>query len=458
MVTRDNRSFFFKIFLLFAILVAIFLLFQPWEESYVVEQNNDYQDNANSLIGEERRDDIHSYLILINDKRDEFINEEKDFLEINLALRKVKLYQDGLAIKESPILALGDVRNWGGSATGIYCIKSKARSSYSTVSEVYMPYALHYYGKYYLHGEPYNFDGTKFSSDFSGGCIRLADDQAQYYYETINPGLPVIVVSQERKINNYNDAGLDFPVITATNYLVTDLESGLILAEKKSQEQKPIASITKMMTAVVVAENVNLERKIEVDSSMLNAYGSIQGLEEGKTFKAVELFYPLLIESSNNAAEILSHFLGRNRTINLMNQKAEAILMIGSEFVDPHGLSEGNIATARDIFQLTRYVYYIRPPLLEISRSKLVRNFGGLQFDVDSMWNKNIFSQDPNFIGGKTGFIKASRYTGTMIFRFLTEGKEMRDISIIYLGSESPKADVQRIYSWLMENFNLKPI
>ncbi len=93
-----------------------------------------------------------------------------------MALRKIRLYQDGLIVKESPILVLGDVRNWGGSATGIYCIKSKARSSHSTVSEVYMPYALHYYGKYHRHGEPYNSDGTKFSSDFSGGCIKLADD------------------------------------------------------------------------------------------------------------------------------------------------------------------------------------------------------------------------------------------------------------------------------------------
>lgn len=161
----------------------------------------------------------------------------------------------------------------------------------------------------------------------------------------------MIAVFQERKVNNYNDSGRDFPIMTATNYLVTDLESSLILAERKSEEQKSIAPITKMMTTVAVSENVNLERKIEVNSSMLNAYGSIQGLEEGKTFKAVELFYPLLIESSNNTTEILSHFLGRNRNITLMNQKAEAILMTGSEFVGPHGLNEGNISTARDIFQ-----------------------------------------------------------------------------------------------------------
>ncbi len=398
-------------------------------------------------------------LKFIEDLKSDFLENHKDFLEINLDDNFIRLYRNGKLTDESEILASGDIQNWGGSAAGLYQIKSKNRASYSVSSELYMPYALHYYGKYYLHGEPYYPNGIKFESDFSGGCIRLADAEAKRFYELAETGLPVLVIDKSRidLVYSQKEGAREFPIVTAKNYLVADLDSGLVLAEKNSKEVKPIASITKLMTAVVIAENINLENKITVHPSMLSAYGSIEGLEPGKVFRIVELFYPLLIESSNNAAEILTYSLGRDRAISLMNQKTESIMMPDTHFVDPHGLSNENVSSAQDIFQLTRYVFNNRPPLLEITRNHMVRSFGPIQFEIDQMWNKNVFADDPNFLGGKTGFILASRYTGTMIFKFLTNEGDPRNIAIIYLGSENAKGDVQRIYSWLMDSFSLAP-
>ena len=131
----------------------------------------------------------------------------------------------------------------------------------------------------------------------------------------------------------------------------------------------------------------------------------------------MELFYPLLIESSNDVAEALSYFLGREKTIKLMNEKAKFILMKQTEFTDPSGFDPGNVSTARDLFYLIRYIFNNRPPILEITKGNKVRSFGDIGFDIEKFWNKNVFIDDPTFVGGKTGFIKESKSTAVFIFR-----------------------------------------
>lgn len=443
--------------LLIAIGLAIFLVWPGGEDHPpAAEEINHWP--TEEIAGEEESLSEFAYLEIIADQKDRLIEDKKDFIEVNLEEEVVKLYRSGQPTKSFSFLASGDADNWGGSAAGLYQVRSKNRISYSVSSELYMPYALHYYGKYLIHGEPYYPGGRKFTSEFSGGCIRLINQDAQELYEEAEVGLPVLVIDRTRAKHVYQNQNIsDFPKITASSYLVADLDSGQILAEFNSQEIRPIASITKLMTATVVAETVNLSKSITIEPSMLTAYGSVDWVEPGRTLSVVDLFYPLLIESSNNAGEVLSYFLGRDRTINLMNQKADSLLMFDTDFVDPHGLSPQNVSTAEDLFQLTRYLFYNRPPILEISRGELVRTFSPLQFEIDQFWNKNTFVNDPNFIGGKSGFINLSRHTGTMSFQFVNAQNEIRNIVIVYLGSENPKSEVQRIYAWLRQNFSLYP-
>jgi len=190
---------------------------------------------------------------------------------------------------------------------------------------------------------------------------------------------------------------------------------------------------------------------------MLEAYGSTKGLEVGKSFRVVELFYPLLISSSNDAAEVLSGFLGRTKTIEMMNEKAKAILMKYTEFTDPHGFDPRNVSTAQDLFQLARYITEVRPLFWEITKGKEVSSFGKIRFDIKELQNKNIFINDPNFVGGKTGYTAPAGNTALFVFKFLTNDKKTRNIVIILLGSEDNKTDTQKIYKWLQENYSLSP-
>jgi len=446
-------------FLVLASFYFISFLFIP--RAIVIERPQNLSSspsNTSSLNNLENSQEEAFYLKTISDIKNDFILNNKSFLEINLSAMKVRLYRDGELEKEVPILAKGDSQDWGGSALGLYKIISGNKLSYSLVSGVYMPYALHYYGKYYLHGGAYYPGGKKLISSVSGGCIRLSDKDARIIYELAELNMPVLVIGKEKDYYQFTDKNLsEFPEVSAKSYLVADLDSGFVFVEKNSKEQLPIASLGKLMTAVVVAENVDLRKFIFVKPEMLEAYGSTKGLKAGESFRVVELFYPLLIESSNDAAEVLASFLGRTEIIKMMNEKAKAILMNKTEFVDPHGFDLKNVSTAQDLFQLARYVLNTRSPLLEITKGKMVRSFGEVRFEIKELWNKNVFFNDPNFVGGKTGFLAQSRNNALFIFKFLTEDEKSRDIVIILLGSDDNKSDTQKIYKWLLENYSLSP-
>jgi len=450
MLSNNN---FFKCFLIIILAFFISLGILAYEEKAEREISFIFSGIEFSNIELPEKDES-VFLELFEDIGEKFISSKTDFLEVNLAEMKVAIYKDGFLIKDAPILTKGNVEGWGGSAAGLYRILSGNKASFSIGSGVYMPYALRYYGKYYIHGIPYYPGGVKFDSLFSGGCLRLKDEDAEAIYELSELNMPVLIIDKKRDYYEYSAKDItEFPELSAKSYLVADLDSGYVFAEKNSSDSLPIASLTKLMTAVVVAENVNLKKSILIEEKMLDAYGSTEGLELGKRFRVVELFYPLLIESSNDTAEALSYFLGRDKTIRLMNEKAEFISMKQTEFTDPSGFDPGNVSTARALFYLARYIFNNRPPILEITKGNKVRSFGDISFDIEKFWNKNVFINDPTFVGGKTGFIKESKYTAVFIFRFSDEDGAERNIAIILLGAQSNKADTQKAYMWLLDNY-----
>lgn len=391
--------------------------------------------------------------------KENLILARSDFLEANLSQMKVYFYKAGVLEKEFPILVKGDPQGWGGSAAGFYQVISGNKISYSIVADVYMPYALRYYGKYYIHGEPYYPGGGKRYTDATGGCIQLSDESAKAIFNLAEIDMPFLVVDKENDNYSYlNKKSSQLPEISAESYLVADLDSGFVFAEKKSKEQWPTASLAKLMTAVVVAENVDLRKSIQITPEMLAGFGSTEGLTAGKSFRVVELFYPLLISSSNDAAQSLSYFLSWDRTVKLMNEKAKAILMENTEFVGPGGFSAENVSTAQDLFYLAKYILNNRPPLFQISKGEKVRAFGEVRFE--NLNNKNLFFEDPDFIGGKTGYLPASKHNGIFLFRFPIGSNLERRVVIVLLGSEnldsdiaSLKSDTGKIINWLKENY-----
>ena len=139
--------------------------------------------------------------------------------------------------------------------------------------------------------------------------------------------------------------------ILATSYAVMDLESGEMLQEKNSTEVRSIASITKLMTAVVVLDaGLDLKEQIKIEPIK----GISTRLRSGIQVSRETLLHIALMSSDNLAAKTLAiHYPGGEDTfIQKMNEKARSLGMFKTEFTDPTGLHETNISTAQDLIKL----------------------------------------------------------------------------------------------------------
>ena len=312
-----KKELIFKVLIYSAIFLGvgffIYALFFPktiiieFEPASIVDENFKNEEPIDSPIQTKEP----YYLKDFTQIRNSFLLAQANFLEVHLSEMEIRVYKNGVLEKAMPILIKGDPQGWGGTAAGLYKIKSGHIAGFSVASDVYMPYSLSFYGKYYVHGIPYYPGGGKLVSDVSGGCLRLSDEDAEFVYNAAEIGMPILVIDRENdkyQYPNFIDGEIDeFPQLSAQSYLVVDLDSGFVFAEENSKEPLPIASLTKLMTALVLAENVDLRKSISVTEKMLGDYGDTEGLEVGKSFRVVELFYPLLIESSNDAAEVYKY-------------------------------------------------------------------------------------------------------------------------------------------------------
>ena len=122
--------------------------------------------------------------------------------------------------------------------------------------------------------------------------------------------------------------------------LIYDRASGNILFEKNGKKQTPMASTTKIMTAIVVLENANLKDTVTIDSKAAGTGGSRLGLKKNDKITVNDLLYGLMLRSGNDAAVALAIHVGGSIDgfAQMMNDKAKEMGLMNSHFVVPHGL------------------------------------------------------------------------------------------------------------------------
>ena len=241
------------------------------------------------------------------------------------------------------------------------------------------------------------------------------------------------------------------PSLSAEGYLAADIQTGEIILEKNKAKQFPIASITKLMTALVSLETIDQSQIAIVPlEALVGENPSIKGLSEGEVISTGSLLYPLLLESSNAAAKTLANHVGIKNFVNYMNGKADFIGLSNTFFADSSGLSSRNISTPENIFNLVSYIFKNKKQILDITRKK---EFG----EGMKKWsNGDKFSGLENFLGGKTGYTESAGKTFAGVFSLPStetgspNGEASpREIAIIILKSRDRDDDLIKILDYL---------
>lgn len=146
------------------------------------------------------------------------------------------------------------------------------------------------------------------------------------------------------------------PLINSRAAIIYDRTSGSILFKKNENEKRKMASTTKILTALIVIENANLDDIVTISSKSAGTGGSRLGLHTNDKISVRDLLYGLMLCSGNDAAVALAEHVGGNLTefANLMNNKCEILGLTSSHFVTPHGLDNDNhYTTAYELAILT---------------------------------------------------------------------------------------------------------
>lgn len=245
-----------------------------------------------------------------------------------------------------------------------------------------------------------------------------------------------------------------FPILSAQGVLAVDVESGVVLYEKDADKPLLPASTTKIVTALTVIDNYNLEEVITIDDP--SVVGQKMGLVPGEQITVRNLLKGLLIYSANDAAEVFARQYpeGREAFVGKMNEKAQELAMYDTVFMNPSGLEDiGHLSTSRNL---------TRAALIAMDNS-LIREIVGTKEEIVKSENEafihyltntnELLGEVDGVIGIKTGWTENAREN---LVTFVE--RDGREIIIALLGSQDRFGETEELIEWIYENYHWKEV
>lgn len=238
------------------------------------------------------------------------------------------------------------------------------------------------------------------------------------------------------------------PRISAKHIFISDQDSKIVLLQKNADDQVFPASTTKMMTALVALDAYHLGDVVTVTTKY--PIGTNLGFAPGEKLTVEQLLYGLLVQSANDAAEILAENYpgGRGAFVAAMNQKSVQIHLTHTHFANPSGIDEdGHYSTAADLARLADFA--LRQPEF----TKIVSTENAV-ISTHVLTNVNeLLGKIPGVIGIKTGYTEgAGQSLVTLVNR------DNHPVIIVVLGSEDRFGDSAALIEWVYSNFVWTPL
>jgi D-alanyl-D-alanine carboxypeptidase (penicillin-binding protein 5/6) len=232
-----------------------------------------------------------------------------------------------------------------------------------------------------------------------------------------------------------------------------DVTSGVVLYSKMGDKQMRIASLTKVMSAIVSIEQGDLSDSVTTSKKAAGREGSSIYLKLGEQMSLQHLLYGLMLRSGNDAATAIAEHVGGTEEgfVYLMNEKAEMLGMLHSHFMNPHGLDvNDHYSTANDMALLTAYALK-NPIFQEIVQTKL-KKVPNPNESWGYLWaNKNkMLSLFPGADGVKTGYTK--RALRCLISSATRDGQQL---AVVTLNDSDDWADHSRLLNYGFKNYPL---
>lgn len=237
---------------------------------------------------------------------------------------------------------------------------------------------------------------------------------------------------------------------TASSAILMDMDSGRILYQKDIHNERLVASITKIMTAVLAIENGNLDDVVTVGEEVLTMYGSNIYIQLGEKMTLRDLLYGLLLRSGNDSAIVIGTYIGGSEAkfVEMMNKKAKEIGMINTTYENCHGLDEvtKNYSTAYDMAVLSSYANTLEE-YREISGTK---KWTTSTENKSYVWyNRNkLLSLYEYATGGKTGYTPSAGRT-----LVTTATKDNLNLTAVTLNDPNEYTSHENMYEYGFNNY-----
>jgi len=257
-------------------------------------------------------------------------------------------------------------------------------------------------------------------------------------------------------IERVKESSIKMPEITATAAISYDLSEEKLLYDKNSRSKLPMASLTKIITAIVALENEPIDKTFVVNRFAAEIGENTMGLSEGEKLTLEELLYGLILHSGNDAAETIvqgSRF-GRGNFIYLMNKKAEDLGLTDTHFTNPTGLEgDGNqYSTAYDLLVVARYA------LLNPIFAKVVST---VEYEIPYSSNHkylylfnetNLLTSYPGVKGVKTGYTDEAGFCLVTYLEY-----EGHKIIVVLLNAENRRQEMKDLLDYSLRSLGVKP-
>ncbi|QQS15949.1 MAG: D-alanyl-D-alanine carboxypeptidase [Candidatus Moraniibacteriota bacterium] len=260
----------------------------------------------------------------------------------------------------------------------------------------------------------------------------------------------------------------DLALPSAHASVVMDAESGIVLQEKNSHEERQIASLTKLMTAILVVEHTqNLDEPVKIDEEMIAVEGTRIGcprtgfcngvrLHVGEEISVRSLLMAMLMNSANDAAQSLAkHTAGSvDAFVELMNARARALGLLDTHFCTPSGLEPDGresscYSSAFDIARIASQAlkYDIIWELARTPGTTIISSDGRYSHDI---FNTDVLlGEDSHLIGTKTGFTPLAGYS--LLAISFDPDRQHKVVSVV-LNDPERWTSIKKMFSWAFQS------